>query len=60
MAYGKGFRTKKREMVKILWQDKGDVMRYIGQPIIVTHFVDSANMIVMDAEAILEQLVFGS
>ena len=60
MAYGKGFRTKEGGMAKVLWQDGGDVMRYVGQPIVVTHFVDSANVIVVDAEAVLEQLVFGS
>lgn len=30
MAYGKGFRTKEGGTPKVLWEQNGQVMRYLG------------------------------
>ena len=60
MAYGKGFRTKEGGTAKVLWEDKGDTLRYLGQRIKVVDFVEAANAAVVDAERLLDELVFGS
>ena len=59
MAYGKGFRTKEGGTAKVLWEENGQALRYLGQRIKVEDFVDAANAAVADAEAILDRLVFG-
>jgi superfamily II DNA helicase RecQ len=60
MAYGKGFRKKEGGTAKVLWEDNGQALRYMGQRIKVVDFVDAANAAVVDAEVMLDQLVFGS
>jgi superfamily II DNA helicase RecQ len=60
MTYGKGFRKKEGGMAKVLWEDNGEALRYMGQRIKVVDFVDAANAAVTDLEAMLDQFVFGS
>jgi superfamily II DNA or RNA helicase len=59
MTYGKGFRKKEGGMAKVLWEDNGEALRYMGQRIKVVDFVDAANAVVTDLEAMLDQFVFG-
>ena len=60
MSYGKGFRIKEGGTAKVLWEEGGEALRYLGQRIKIVDFVDAANAAVVDAEEILDQLVFGS
>ena len=58
MAYGKGFRTKEGGTPKVLWEQNGEVMRYLNQSIHVDDFMTMAQEAVNEAEGMLDQLIY--
>ncbi|KEF50778.1 uncharacterized protein A1O9_13170, partial [Exophiala aquamarina CBS 119918] len=58
MAYGKGFRTKEGGTPKVLWEQNGQVMRYLNQSIHVDNFMAMAQEAVNEAEAMLSLLMY--
>ena len=60
MAYDKEFRIKEDRIAKMLWEDRDDTLRYLGQRIAIVDFVDAANVAVIDTETMLDILIFSS
>ena len=59
MSYGKGFRRKEGGTAKVLWEEDGKALRYLGQQIEVQEFQGAVNAGVDEAETLLDRLMFG-
>ncbi len=60
MAYGKGHRQQEGGMARVLWEDNGKTLRYLGERIAVSAFRSVAQGGIRDMESRLDELVFGS
>ena len=60
MAYGKGFRTREGGTPKVIWEENGEALRYMGHRVKVVDFLEAANEAVKDAEELLDKLVFSA
>ena len=58
MSYGKGFRTKEGGAAKVLWEEEGETLRYLGQRIEVQDFRKAVNAQVDEAERLMNELMF--
>jgi hypothetical protein len=59
MAYGKGFRRKEGGTAKVLWEEDGLALRYLGQRIAVEEFREMVQAGADEAEGLLDRLMFG-
>jgi superfamily II DNA helicase RecQ len=60
MAYGKGFRKKEGGMARIMWEDGGEALRYLGSRITVEEFRIAARSCIDEAEGCIDQLMYGN
>jgi superfamily II DNA helicase RecQ len=59
MSYGKGFRNKESGLPTVIWEESGEAVRYLGQQIKIREFRDAVKAGVDEAEAVLDELMFG-
>jgi superfamily II DNA helicase RecQ len=59
MSYGKGFRNKESGLPTVMWEESGEAVRYLGQQIKIQEFREAVKAGVDEAEAVLNELMFG-
>ena len=59
MSYGKGHRKKEGGAAKVLWEESGEALRYLGHRIKIQEFRHAVNAGVDEAEELLDKLMFG-
>ncbi|KAI3317262.1 hypothetical protein HD806DRAFT_492673 [Xylariaceae sp. AK1471] len=59
MSYGKGHRQKEGGTARVMWDEDGEALRYLGQRFTVMEFREAARAGVDEAEAVLDSLFFG-
>ncbi|RYP53350.1 hypothetical protein DL770_010995 [Monosporascus sp. CRB-9-2] len=59
MSYGKGHRRKEGGTARIMWEEGGEALRYLGQRIELREFRGAARAGVREAEDLLDGLFFG-
>lgn len=59
MSYGKGFRQLEGGVPRVLMEEGGDTLRYLGERISIADFQETATKGIDEAEAGLDWLIFG-
>jgi hypothetical protein len=59
MSYGKSFRNKESGLPTVVWEKSEEAVRYLGQRIVVQEFRDAVKAGMDEAEAVLDELIFG-
>ncbi|RYP58974.1 hypothetical protein DL771_011044 [Monosporascus sp. 5C6A] len=59
MSYGKGHRRKEGGTARIIWEEGGEALRYLGQRIELREFRNAVRAGVREAEDLLDGLFFG-
>lgn len=59
MSYGRGYREKEPGMARLMWEEQGVTMRWLGHRITVDDLRSAAQLVVRNAEELLDGLFCG-
>ncbi len=60
MSYGRGHREHETSPGKVLWEEDGKALRFLGERVVVADFCGAARRALAEAEALLNELLWGT